>query len=236
MMTLNRKGNPLRRWAWVAFMRKIRRKSVTRVVGSQTWRQWVGAIYLCWLICSLANGWIYFILSEKKVLPSLVLASYIVYFAIACDFYFDYWCCALIVMTRHIYSADPSDIKQFVKYSSWKKIIWRMCNTRQSKQCGFSIYIFDNSKSKSMVRLVRAEKMVLSGLVFARKIARMRILLNHPKVFIFDHSFFVFYFSCNVIGQRCETQDSDVERKTSTSISTQGSKSSVFKYFLSVFK
>ena len=39
--------------------------------------------------------------------------------------------------------------------------------TRQSKQCGFSIYTFDNLKSKSMVR---AEKMVLSGLVFARKI------------------------------------------------------------------
>ena len=50
--------------------------------------------------------------------------------------------------------------------------------TRQSKQCGFSIYIFDNSKSKSMVRLVRAEKMVLSGLVFARKIARMILNQN----------------------------------------------------------
>ena len=48
--------------------------------------------------------------------------------------------------------------------------------TRQSKHCGFSIYIFDNSKSKSMVRLVRAEKMVLSGLVFARKIARMILI------------------------------------------------------------
>ena len=58
---------------------------------------------------------------------------------------------------------------------NWKqfKII-----TRQSKQCGFSIYIFDNSKSKSMVRLVRAEKMVLSGLVFARKIARMILIQN----------------------------------------------------------
>ena len=50
--------------------------------------------------------------------------------------------------------------------------------TRQSKHCGFSIYIFDNSKSKSMVRLVRAEKMVLSGLVFARKIARMILIQN----------------------------------------------------------
>ena len=48
--------------------------------------------------------------------------------------------------------------------------------TRQSKQCGFSIYIFDNSKS--MVRLVRAERMVLSGLVFARKIARMILIQN----------------------------------------------------------
>ena len=50
--------------------------------------------------------------------------------------------------------------------------------TRQSKLCGFSIYIFDISKSKSMVRLVRAEKMVLSGLVFARKIARMTLIQN----------------------------------------------------------
>ena len=37
---------------------------------------------------------------------------------------------------------------------------------------------FDNSKSKSVVRLVRAEKMVLSGLVFARKIARMILIQN----------------------------------------------------------
>ena len=50
--------------------------------------------------------------------------------------------------------------------------------TRQSKQCGFSIYTFDNLKSKSMVRLIRAEKMVLSGLVFARKIARMILIQN----------------------------------------------------------
>ena len=50
--------------------------------------------------------------------------------------------------------------------------------TRQSKQCGFSIHIFDNSKSKSMVRLVRSEKMALSGLVFARKIARMILIQN----------------------------------------------------------
>ena len=47
--------------------------------------------------------------------------------------------------------------------------------TRQSKQCGFSIYIFDDSKSKSMVR---SEKMALSGLVFARKIARMILIQN----------------------------------------------------------
>ena len=50
--------------------------------------------------------------------------------------------------------------------------------TRQSKQCGFSVYIFDNSKSKLMVRLVRLEKMALSGLVFARKIARMILIQN----------------------------------------------------------
>ena len=50
--------------------------------------------------------------------------------------------------------------------------------TRQSKQCRFSIYTFDNLKSKSMVRLVRAEKMVLSGLVFAKKLARMILIQN----------------------------------------------------------
>ena len=49
---------------------------------------------------------------------------------------------------------------------------------RQSKHCGFCIYIFDNSQSKSMVRLVRAVKMVLSVLVFARKIARMILIQN----------------------------------------------------------
>ena len=40
--------------------------------------------------------------------------------------------------------------------------------------------MFDHSfdQSKSMVRLVRAEKMVLSGLVFARKIARMILIQN----------------------------------------------------------
>ena len=54
--------------------------------------------------------------------------------------------------------------------SFWHVLILDKSQTRQSKHCGFSIYIFDNSKSKSMVRLVRAEKMVLSGLVFARKI------------------------------------------------------------------
>ena len=53
-----------------------------------------------------------------------------------------------------------------------------LMKTRQSKHCGFSLYMFDNSKSKSMVRLVRAEKMVLSGLVFARKIARMILIQN----------------------------------------------------------
>ena len=48
--------------------------------------------------------------------------------------------------------------------------------TRQSKHCGFSIY--SKSKSKSMIRLVRAEKMVLYGLVFARKIAKMILIQN----------------------------------------------------------
>ena len=55
------------------------------------------------------------------------------------------------------------------------KIEQNQIQTRQSKQCGFSIYIFDNLKSKSMVR---SEKMALSGLVFARKIARMILIQN----------------------------------------------------------
>jgi len=35
-----------------------------------------------------------------------------------------------------------------------------------------------DSAPKSMVRLVRAEKLVLSGLVFAKKIARMILIQN----------------------------------------------------------
>ena len=62
--------------------------------------------------------------------------------------------------------------------SSTKLQLQNLNQTRQSKHCGLSIYIFDNSKSKSMVRLVRAEKMVWSGLVFARKIARMILIQN----------------------------------------------------------
>ena len=68
----------------------------------------------------------------------------------------------------------------FQQMNQLKYLEWLIANTiektRQSKHCGFSIYIFDNSKS--MVRLVRAEKMVLSGLVFARKIARMILIQN----------------------------------------------------------
>ena len=72
--------------------------------------------------------------------------------------------------------------KHFINSSLLAKL--SMCRkryiliTRQSKQCGFSIYTFDYLKSKSMVRLVRAEKKVLSGLVFARKIARMILNQN----------------------------------------------------------
>ena len=65
-----------------------------------------------------------------------------------------------------------------IVWSTQLNIIEVLGRTRQSKHCGFSIYNFDNSKSKSMVRLVRAEKMVLSGLVFARKIARMILIQN----------------------------------------------------------
>ena len=71
-------------------------------------------------------------------------------------------------------------------------ILRKICLTRQSKHCGFSIYMFDNSKSKSMVRLVRAEKMVLSGLVFARKIAMM-ILMGLMGPLIIDMAFMPLY-------------------------------------------
>ena len=70
----------------------------------------------------------------------------------------------------------PLALKMCVEYRT-RQTRW-MYQTRQSKQCRFSIYIFDNSKSKSMVRLVRSEKMALSGLVFARKIARMILIQN----------------------------------------------------------
>ena len=55
-----------------------------------------------------------------------------------------------------------------------------LVRTRQSKHCGFSIYIFDNSKSimkkvKINGHVGQAKKMVLCGLVFARKIARMNM-------------------------------------------------------------
>ena len=66
--------------------------------------------------------------------------------------------------------------KTFAWFCSMLSLLRKQNITRQSKHCGFSIYIFDNSKSKSMVRLVRAERMVLSGLVFARKIARMILI------------------------------------------------------------
>ena len=59
--------------------------------------------------------------------------------------------------------------------------------TRQSKHCRFCISIFGNSfhQSKSMVRLVRAEKMVLSGQVFARKIARMILIKNMGPLMVY---------------------------------------------------
>ena len=69
---------------------------------------------------------------------------------------------------------------QMGKLKKEKNLEMKIEPTRQSKHCGFCIYIFDNSldQSKSMVRLVTAEKLVLSGLVFARKIARMILIQN----------------------------------------------------------
>ena len=44
----------------------------------------------CFSYLAIAEYILTIILSEKRVLPCLVLASYIVYFAIALNFYFDY--------------------------------------------------------------------------------------------------------------------------------------------------
>ena len=80
-------------------------------------------------------------------------------------------------MTFYIESSLINVIQLMITYITMKLLL-NLHKTRQSKHCGFSIYMFDNSKSKSMVRLVRAEKMVLSGMVFARKIARMILIQN----------------------------------------------------------
>ena len=87
-----------------------------------------------------------------------------------------------INMRDYLWYVPPAAIHKAAPHSERRKhsytIFTKTVETRQSKQCGFSIYTFDNLKSKSMVRLVRAEKMVLSGLVFARKIARMILIQN----------------------------------------------------------
>ena len=76
--------------------------------------------------------------------------------------------------------AKPIGHRQLSALEEDKNKKRKLKTTRQSKHCGFCIYLFDNSydQSKSMVRFVRAEKMVLSGLVFARKIVRMTLIQN----------------------------------------------------------
>ena len=59
---------------------------------------------------------------------------------------------------------DDDDDDERRRRRAWQVQQDEFMKTRQSNHCGFSIHIFDNSKSKSMVRLVRAEMMVLSGL------------------------------------------------------------------------
>ena len=62
-----------------------------------------------------------------------------------------------------------------------KANIGEILKTRQRKHCGFCIYLFDKyfDQSNLMVRLVRAEKMVLSGLVTPlNAIEHYRTLLN----------------------------------------------------------
>ena len=82
-------------------------------------------------------------------------------------------CCRVLSFELlHIWGERTASIPN----RAWRSLGQGKLSTRQSKHCGFSIYIFDNSKS--MVRLVRAERMVLSGLVFARKIARMILIQN----------------------------------------------------------
>ena len=55
-------------------------------------RRWIPdlkTVGRCFSLLVMPEYILMIILSEKKVLPSLVLASYIVYFAIALSFYFD---------------------------------------------------------------------------------------------------------------------------------------------------
>ena len=84
----------------------------------------------------------------------------------------------LLTKIKHITKLHGQKTETTYSGGGPKRSFSIISTTRQSKQCRFSIYTFDNLKSKPMVRLVRAEKMVLSGLVFARKIARMILIQN----------------------------------------------------------
>ena len=79
----------------------------------------------------------------------------------------------LKLLTRHMWSPPAPTYRCCSRWAQssppWETIkpYKNKKKTRQSKQCGFSIYTFDNLKSKSM-----------SGLVFARKIARVILIQN----------------------------------------------------------
>ena len=77
------------------------------------------------------------------------------------------------------------ECKVFERKNLWaldSKKVFILCNQNEHKQdkvnTADSAFIFLIIQSKSMVRLVRAEKMVLSGLVFAGKMARMILIQN----------------------------------------------------------
>ena len=122
-MTLNREGSPLCKWAGRTMMKKIQRKSVSGVVGSQTWRQLVNAIYFDMFFSVSAMAafilsfqrrkcyrlWCWQVTSSTLPLPVisiLIIDFYLIWINLFCR---------------------PFRQKKSVKCSRWKKIIWKMC-------------------------------------------------------------------------------------------------------------
>ena len=59
---------------------------------------------------------------EKKILPSLVLASYMVYFGLALMFYFDFW--TFLSNAKRVCMVCPCKPIAFIKIGKRKAMIW----------------------------------------------------------------------------------------------------------------